>query len=474
MRRLPRPPLPITGAVLLLLLLLPAAGLLRWPRPRAEGLERLMGAASLLQSFPATPDRPVPQFWEQRLGRQTAQRAWRLQRRPWWQFWGPHADGAPYLALSAAAFPGGTAARLPAHSLRVGDLVVVAPDPLSLQLLADRLRPRMRAGRGLQRRCLQRLESEQAVFWNASALGAIVGPVAPLLQRFQEGCLALAIESGGLRWSGEAAAVDGVLTPLQPGSAVGAEPVPPRPPLPADRLLELEGSSLEPLVQGLLARQLIREPLASRYGLDERRLPLLRRAPFRLRLLPRSSGPFQASLELQLAVGDKRREWEEVLRRLAKALQEQGLSAEPPRSPSPTPEGSPENSAPEGGSPDPRPPRAPGDPARAATWHRKDGVVVGGWRWLAPAGSPPQLLLHLGPAPTGSPAPAPVAAPVAGSPPLRLRVRPQALNELGLLPPQMPPLVGRSEQLWLEAEPLEGATASEPVSRLKGRLQVPR
>jgi hypothetical protein len=458
-----RPALPITASTILLLLLLPVLGLSRWPRPRAEGLEQLMGTASLLQSFPATPDRPLPDLWAQRFGRPLAERLWRQQRRTWWQFWGPHVDGAPFLAVSSIGFPGSSASSLPPNSLKVGDLVVVAPDPLSRQLLADRLGPVQRRSRGLERGCLQRLEQEQAVFWNPSSLGVILGPVAPLLQRFQEGCLALELEPRGLRWQGEAAAVDGVLTPSSPMRTPSQALPTTLLPLSADLLLELEGASLDQLLQGLLSRQLIREPLASRYGIDESRLPLLRRAPFRLRLRPQVSGPFQASLELQLAVGVQKREWEQLLLRLAKALQEQGLG-ELPQTSTPTPPGA---TAPVKS--------PPAQPARAATWSRDDGVVVGGWRWLAlPGREGQQLLLFLGPPPL---APVPMGA-GAGEPQapggLSLRVRPAALDQLGLLPAEMPLLVRRSEQLWLKASPLSGSGGqpSDPISQLKGRLQV--
>jgi hypothetical protein len=481
------PPLPITVTTIALLLLLPALGLSRWPRPRAEGLEQLMGAASLLQSFPPSPDRPLPELWAQRFGRPQAEALWRRQRRPWWQFWGPHADGAPYLAISSLGFPGGASGPLPPNGLRVGDLVVVAPDPLSRQLLADRLRPQQRRSRGLHRGCLQRLEQEQAVFWNPSALGVIVGPVAPLLQRFQEGCLALELEPRGLRWQGEAAAVDGLLAPSALTSAGPWSQSSPLPPLPSDLLLELEGASLDQLLQGLLARQLIREPLASRYGIDESRLPQLRQAPFRLRLRPLPSGPFQASLELELAVGGQQRDWEQVLVSLAKALQEQGLAEAAPSAatpPAPASSSDPARSGPA------LPPvslrRAPTQPTRKATWSREDGVVVGGWRWLSAPGRDTRLLLFLGPPPEIRRAPGgtvPGADPLRDSPPsqvkgpgeVTLRVRPAALDQLGLLPPEMPLLVRRSEQLSLEAAPLTGsARASDPISRLRGRLQVAR
>jgi len=144
------PPLPLTTASLLLLLLLPSLALWRWPRPRAQGLEQLMATTSLLQMFPASPDRPVPALWRNRLGEPRASRLWREQRRLWWQFWGSHAEGDAYLAVQES---GGVPQQpLPPNGLRVGNLLVVAPDPLSRRLLQDQLRPDQRAGRGLYSR----------------------------------------------------------------------------------------------------------------------------------------------------------------------------------------------------------------------------------------------------------------------------------------------------------------------------------
>jgi hypothetical protein len=82
------------------------------------------------------------------------------------------------------------------------------------QQLAASLRPLQRRSQaGLAQGCLQRLQGGQAVYWNGAGLGEIVGPVAPLFERFQVGCLSLALEANALRWQGEAAAVDGRLTP---------------------------------------------------------------------------------------------------------------------------------------------------------------------------------------------------------------------------------------------------------------------
>lgn len=477
--RLPRhrrPPLPLTSLALLLLLLLPALQLSRLPRPRAVGLEQLLAEASLLQSFPPTPDRPVPPLWRERLGAAQAESLWRRQRGPWWQFWGDHTDAAPLLAFSASTLPGGPAAVLPANGLRVGDLVVVAADPLSRQLLRDRLLPQQRLSRGLNRRCLERVRQDQAVLWNSAGLGVIAGPVAPLLQRLSRGCLSFSLAGGGLIWEGEAGDGEGLLTSLDATRGGTAELLPP---LPADRLLELEGSSTDLLLEGLLSRPLIRDPLSRRYGLDASRLALLRRTPFRLQLRPLPKGPFQASLELQLPVGRQKRSWEALLEQLSRALVQQGLSPVTGSAEAASGGGTGVARAPGAQTPAPvatPPPRRVGTSSVAgATWKRSDGVIVGGWRWINPSNREPQLLFFLGPVPAEPLLP--IAQGERGLPEpggLRLRSRPDALQALGLLPADVPELVRRADQLWMEAEPPVGADPTLPLSRLSGGLRVPR
>ena len=437
-----RPPLPLTAAAIALLLALPLAGLWRWPRPEAQGLEKLLSAATLLQSFPPSPNRPVPPLWRERLPASLADSLWRGQRRPWWQFWSIHTDMPPYLALRASGPLAGPPANLPAHSLRIDDLVVVAPDALSLRLLQDRLLPRQRRSLGLQGRCAERLRREQAVFWDPTALAVIVGPLAPLLQHFQEGCLVLEIDPLGLRWHGEAASVEGVLLPLA-APLEGAD-VPLLPPLPADRLLEIEGDSLAPLLRGLLSRQLIRDPLGKVYDLDPVRQELVSRSPFRLRLRPLERGPFQAGLELELELGSERQAWKSLLKDLADSLRKQKLR-EAPRA----------------------------DPAQTVDWLREDGTVVGGWRWLQSADGSARVLFFLGtPPPPSAPMGQETLRPARQQ--LRVRARPLALDALGLLPPLLPPVVRQADQLWLEAAPPAGTAGPQPVSQLRGRLQVRR
>ena len=485
----PRPPLPWTSSLIALLLLLPSLALWRWPRPRAEGLEQLMTGASLVQSFPATPGRRLPQLWQQRLGEGLGEALWQRQTRPWWQIWGPEGQGAPFLVLQASGWPAELSKPLPPQALRLSDLMVVAPDQLSRQSLAASLRPQQRRNRGLHSRCLERLSQDQAVFWNPTALGAMAGPLAPLMQRFQEGCLTLSLEAKGLSWQGEATSVDGVLAQLDT-EAPPVTPLAAALPLPPDELLQVQGGSLQDLLEGLLSRQLIREPLALRYGLDSERLRGLRFAPFRLRLRPQPQGPFQASLELQVRLRQPPQTWQPVLQRLAQSLREQGFEPIPlalaaPKPTNPSAAAKPTNPSP--GRPQaaadttpqtaagttPQAQQGPKPPVNplAMAWRRSDGAVVGGWRWLAaPRGQDAEVLFFLGPAPAQVGLMPTQAFPRERS--LQLRARPQALDQLGLLPAEMPAVVRSSEQLWTLTEPLTARTVFVPVSRLRGGLTL--
>lgn len=527
----PALPLPRTLAAAALLTLIPAVLLSRWSRPRAQGLEQLMGSASLIQSFAVTPDRPVPPLWKERLGPVAATRLWQRQRRVWWQLWANQSESSPYLVLELSG-DGLPKASLPPSALRVGDLLVLAEDTIARRQLAQSLRPLQRSRAGLPRLCLSRLQSGQAVYWNGAALGEIVGPVAPLLERYQVGCLSLALEGGALRWQGEAAASEGRLGLLAGASTAGpaggseaAGPIslqvpelPSLVPLPEAELLELQGASLDPLLRGLLQRPIIRDPLASRYGLEGRRLEAVSRKPFRLRLRPRSSGPFQAGLELQLVVGESKAIWKPVLEKISASLQAQGYmsgaqgsaspppgaagpkalpsdrqrstgtpSAAPPSAgpgpaappASPASSSAPAASSGRGAQPVPPPSGSAGRPVQpldsgTTLWRRADGVVVGGWIWIPDPGRTPQLLLFLGPTPAAS-APMPLSdgqRPGPGQ--LWMRLRPNAMAAIGLLPQRMPTLLQKASQVWIESEPLASPSRGEPISRLRGRLQLSR
>lgn len=523
-KRLPWPPLrrgfplALTLLTTATLLLVPTLLLRRFPRAQAVGLEKLLANVSLLQSFRADAERPVPAVWQQRFGAAAAERLWRSQSRTWWQFWDGHSEGSPFLALTSRGLPDTLRRSLPVAPLTVGDLTVFPPDPLARQLLQDRLQPQVRRSPGLRVRCLPRLESDQAVFWRPAALGVLLGPLAPFLQGFQEGCLSFTVRDGGLVWLGEAASIEGMVLQV-PASAAGEAP-PGSPPSPnGDALLEVRGSSLEQLMAGLLARELIRQPLAERYGIGPAQLEVLRQTPFRLLLRPRSQGQFQASIELVVGVKGQRAQWREGLTGLAKRLEKEGLrlsvngapatpganpsalGANPsapgstpstPGSSSPTPSAagslpaqrpaSTDQPAPvrpsATGSRSSRLPAASGSPASGtaerswprALWQRQDGVVVGGWQWRERPGQQEQITLFLGP-PSNPPADLIETAPL-----LRrgmvLLARPQQLAQRGLLPPNLPEVVRRSAWLSMTAEPLAGVGQNAPLNRLQGALRL--
>ncbi|MEO1003896.1 MAG: hypothetical protein AAFX65_12410 [Cyanobacteria bacterium J06638_7] len=474
--RLPAPTLPraiplqVTALVSVLLLAVPALVLLRMPRPRAEGLGRLLPHAGLLQSFPAAPERQPPPLWQQRLDAPTARLLWRQQRQLWWQFWSHDQAGGAYLVMPLPRQVRLGSLSTPPHSLQIDGLLVVSSGPLARQFLQEQLVQASRRQQGLQLRCLQLLQSQPGAYWSRQGLEAMGGPMAPLLHSLQEGCVALELAPGDLLFGGEAA------------SAVASRslaPLPPPPPLPAAAdlpppigeglLLRLSGRSLEALLAGLLDRAPVREAVQSVYGLGEDQLALLLNTPFELRLRPRLAGPFQAGLELVLPVQGDPAAWTAILEALSQRLRARALVDTPALAEQPE---QPESPA----------PAAAGLPA--VTWRDAQGREVGGWRWLAAAGRPLQLLLFLGPEPaaitSGEDDPTAAGAGAAGAggrrPLLRLQARPRALAALNLLPGQLPLPLLQSRQLLLLAD--DGPPAEEQpaggagISRLLGRLQL--
>jgi hypothetical protein len=267
--------------------------------------------------------------------------------------------------------------------------------------------------------------------------------------------------------------------------------------------LELRGSTLEPLLHGLVSRELIREPLSARYGLNRQRLERLERAPFRLRLRPLSQGPFLAGMELQLELQGGQADWQPVLDRISDSLAEQGLQRLAGKA-TPSGPGVPADpaalnprSAPSAASSEASPPPAgakpsPGSQAPAVAnanqspavvhknqaspeglslWTRLNGDVLGGWRWIPSRSGSSRLLLFLGASPTMPSALTPLAE-SPGTSVMLLRLRPSQLAESGLLPPLLPELVLRAGQLQVQANGRQGKGNEAAFSLLTGQLQV--
>jgi hypothetical protein len=425
------------------LLLVPSVLLVRQPRPRAEGMGRLLPHAALLQSFPAGPERAAPQLWQQRLPGPLAGQLWRQQRQLWWQFWS--ADGAEgaFLVLPTPRPIRIGAQNRPPNSVEVDGLLVVAPNPLALAALNQTLRAAPRQQRGLQHRCLELLERRQAAYWNGVGLGAMAGELAALLQGFQEGCVELQLATGALEFQGEAGAVAALVAPpaagpgpgpLARGSATGGD-LPP--PLAPNLLLQVSGQSLEPLLSGLLRRELIREPLISAYGLKEADLKLVIDSPFVLSLRPLATGPFQAGLELVVAPRGDRQQWKRMLEGISERLLERGMQSAIDTD---------------------------------TSWRDADERIVGGWRWLPDKGDQPLLQLFLGPEPPPFQSTLANAKAWQALPTLRLQARPAALSALSLLPLQLPTPMQQADQLQVLAE--SGSEGKAGPSRLQGRLAI--
>lgn len=414
--RLKELPLRITALTTAALVVVPTALLLLLPRRPAQGLDRLLPYAALLQSFRAQPAQPPPALWQQRLGPSAALRQWRGQRRLWWQFWGPHGDAGAYLVFPVVAGQ----PPLP-EALRVDDLLVVAPSPLARQLLQEQLKLRRRAPRGLNQRCSLALLQREAVHWNGAALAQMLGPLSPLALSLQQGCLLLRSEGSALLWQGEADASSDALQAAPIPIAV-----PPSPDRPAAALLELRGPRLELLLRGLLSTALLRDALAQRYGLGAEQLRRLQASPFALQLRSQAQGPYRAGLDLVLRLPGDRQLWDRWLLDLSRALTDQGLASSQP---------------------------APG----LTLWSREDGEAVGGWRRLGTD----RLLLFLGPSPTQTP-----GWPAPGLDRWQLSLQPKALEAVGLLPSGLPLVVKRAQRLVLQGQ---GAGQSALAGRLELR-----
>lgn len=264
------------------------------PADPAGSLQPLLPSVGLLQTFPPPGrDESLPPLWVERLPRALTERLQRRASFPWAQAWSSHSGTPPFLILRN--LPGRFPLR---YSFRRGPYTIVAADPLSLQTLQADLRRPLAVGH--RRRCPLVDGPAPALFWSGDALASLGGPLAPLLQPWQEGCLALEGTGGPerrLRWQGRVTS-----QPPLTGAPEGRDaPSPLITATGSPTLLTLEGSSLEPLLGGLLRPGPLLSELRHRHGLSAPLERHLLASPFRLILRPNGvDAPYRVTLLLAL------------------------------------------------------------------------------------------------------------------------------------------------------------------------------
>jgi hypothetical protein len=253
----------------------------------------MLPSLALLQTFPAPGGGgALPRLWRERLPATLAERLSRQSPSPWALAWTSHSGTPPFLILRDV--PSHVSV---AHSFRWGGSTIVAADPLSRQALqADLQWPLAAAGH--RSRCPLVDGPAPTLFWSSDALANLAGPLVPLLQPWQEGCLRLASDGpqgSRLTWSGRVTS-----EPPLAEAAVAVGPMPARP-TPSASPLTLEGTSLAPLVGRLVRPGPLLNELRQHYGLSPALQGHLLGSPFRLMVVANAAeAPYRVTLLLAL------------------------------------------------------------------------------------------------------------------------------------------------------------------------------
>ncbi len=410
--------------------------------PRRGALQTLVAASTALQASQGDPSREPPQIWHERLGIRIATQLWtRLGHGLWWQAWSD--DGEPHLIIPWTVLE--RSSRESLEITQINDLAVVSANALTRrQLLTriDQLSPEPPQPNAVEVACLRALSRSPSLQWSPQAIGRYAGEAAPLLAEAGYGCLSHSSDAETLRWYGwvsrdplETAAV------VHPASARVMD-TPSETTMTAPLLLE--GEQFRALVAALTAREVVRNPLASRYGINAGDLDRLIAMPFRLRLVANPSQAFQAGVQIQLWTGGDSDAVRRSLSTLADQLRMSGWTT------------------------------TPSDPI-ADGWLINEGgsdTPVGGWRWLQTEDQDPVLSLGLGLAPANDVIPTMKGA--ARTPWFGLQASPETLDALGMLPAQTPLQIRRASSLRLTLTPLVSpVTRSGAVHQFSGQLSLP-
>ena len=251
----------------------------------ANALRALMVRMQLVQSDRVTSSDPVPELWLRYLGDQAAQSKWKSRdRQIWWTAY-PQ-DGQPVLVVPGPEGP-----------------TLFYADALHEQVDRDAMRQLSEADlRDNPERCLNQLAKTRAVFWRPAALDRMTGQLWPLFFNVGHGCLSWRTRSPHLWMTGVVSneqlqtSVSSIIAPTQ----LPFEPLTPSPDADEDTLFDLQLPEAGWLLQGLLGQSLIMQAVEQNYGLESAALDRLLRSPMRLRVHSSDQPSVQASLELDL------------------------------------------------------------------------------------------------------------------------------------------------------------------------------
>ncbi len=439
-----------------------------------EPLIQISEELSMLQSFRIESEAKIPPLWIERLGERTAADLWaQHDGQLWWQAW-PE-EGEPCLILKEDILEASSAGDLDPESLKPSEsvrlhrgLILLFADALNRQSFDQRFRPGGVVSPPIEQQCFDQLNITTAVLWKPSAVASMAGALTPLLQSASHGCVAIEFRGRELRWMGvvasrslrEASKRLGHPDPrpfLRGGSSLTAVET-----SNSDRknledqspLLRLQSHSTRTLLGALLNTPLIRDGLESNYGLIPNLRNQLLAAPLNLQVLQNQKGPFQAAVQLDLALPSPNPEAISSLKTVSNRLNNRGLTSKQRRL---------------------QRSKGENDGEQILWYDNKKNTkrLLGGWSWTN-SGSTDLGIMSLQMTLASQPDLNPSPTFLTGAGHLKARVRPSKLQALGLIPKTWPAPVRRAHTLEFSVKPLEGSATSHDEWRLiAGYLELP-
>ena len=439
-----------------------------------DPLIQISEGMSMVQSFHIESEAKIPSLWIERLGEQKASDLWaHRDGELWWQAW-PE-EGEPCLIFQEEILDADTAGDFDPKVLKASEsvrlhrgLILLFADALNRQTFDQRFSPAGVVSPPIERQCFDQLNTTTAVLWKPSAVASIAGALTPLLRSASHGCVAIEFRGRELRWMGVVAArslreASKRLVHPDPRAFLraslsnqAAETNTSNTPNPGEQgpLIRLQSHSARTLLGSLLNIPLIRDGLERNYGLVSNLRNQLLAAPLNLQVLQNQKGPFQAAVQLDLALPSPNPDALSSLKTVSNRLKNRGLFSKQRRL---------ETSKGE-------------DDGEKILWYdykQNTKRLLGGWSWnhgSSPAAGIMSLQMTLARQPDLKMSP--VFLTDAGH--LQARVRPSKLHGLGLIPKTWPAPVRRAHILEFSVKPLEGSATSHDDWRLiAGYLVLP-